>query len=62
MLEQINPDVFKAFEESGFFPVFRTGNPFSAMGLDQRLEQHNKALKGDGGAVHLTENDAKLQR
>ena len=32
------------------------------MGLDQRQEQHNKGVKGEGGAIGLTEDEDKLWR
>ena len=32
------------------------------MGLDQRHEQQNKDVKGDGGFLGLTENEEKLRR
>ena len=34
----------------------KTGRAFSAMAIDQAHEQNNAAVKGDGGAVGLTEN------
>ena len=40
----------------------KTGRAFSAMAIDQAHEQNNAAVKGDGGAVGLTENPAALQR
>ena len=32
------------------------------MGIDQRHEQLNKNLKGDGGMIGLTEDEEKLRR
>ena len=32
------------------------------MGLDQRQEQHDKDVKGEGGAIGLTEDEDKLSR
>ena len=61
-LHTSNPDVYQAFNNSGCFVVARTKNPFSSMGLDQRHEQHNKDLKGDGGILGLTEHEEKLRR
>ena len=61
-LHTSNPDVYQASNDSGCFVVARTKNPFSSMGLDQRHEQHNKDLKGDGGILGLTEHEEKLRR
>ena len=36
--------------------VQKTGHTFSSMALDQTHEQLNEVIKGDGGAVGLTEN------
>ena len=60
MLEITNANVYEAFDEFGCFVVSRTKKPFSSMGLDQRHEQHNKDVKGDGGALGLTEDEEKL--
>ena len=54
--------VYQAFSEFGCFVASRTKNPFSAMGLDQRHEQHNKDVKGDGGLLGLTKDEEKLQQ
>ena len=40
----------------------KTGHVFSSMALDQNHEQLDEAIKGDGGAVGLTENPAALLR
>ena len=47
---------------NGSFAVSHTKNSFSAMGIDQRHEQLNKDVKGDGGIICLTEDEEKLQR
>jgi len=36
--------------------VQKTNRPFSAIPVDQAHEQNNPAIKGDGGAVGLTDN------
>jgi len=36
--------------------VQKTNRPFSATPVDQAQEQNNAAIKGDGGAVGLTDN------
>ena len=35
---------------------------FSSIALNQNHEQENKVIKGDGGAVCLTDNPAALKR
>jgi hypothetical protein len=62
MLPATNPDIYQAFQELGCFVVWRTRNSFSSMGLDQRNEQQNKDVKGDGGFLGLTENEEELRR
>ena len=62
MLENTNFGVYEAFNEFGCFVVSRSKRPFSSMGLDQRHEQHNKDIKGDGGILGSTEDQDKLQR
>ena len=59
MLQDTCPTIYDAFLNSGNFVVSRTQNPFSAMGIDYRHEQLNKDVKGDGGAIGLTEDDDK---
>ena len=54
-LPSTNPEVFHLFSEFGDFVVSRTGNPFSAIGVDHRHKQLNKDVKGNGGMVGLTE-------
>ena len=62
VLDETDPEVLTEFLINGNFVVSRTRNPFSAMGIDQRHEQLNKDVKGDGGAVGLTENEDMLRR
>ena len=56
-----HPNVFQQFS-SGSFVVHKTKRPFSAIALDHAHEQENASIKGDGGAVGLTENPAALRR
>jgi hypothetical protein len=56
-----HPDVYEKFT-SGFFVVHKTRKRFSAMALDQAHEQENAVVKGEGGAVGLTENPGALKR
>lgn len=56
-----HPVVFQQFT-SGSFVVHKTKRPFSSIALDHAHEQENASIKGDGGAVGLTENPAALRR
>lgn len=46
----------------GKFVYQKSARPFSKMALDQAHEQNNAVIKGDGGAVGLTESPAALRR
>ena len=51
------PDSIRSeFDERGHWVLSKTGNPFSAIAIDQAHEQENKKVKTTGGAVGLTEN------
>lgn len=56
-----HPEVFKQFCE-GAFVVQKTSRTFSTIALDQAHEQCNALVKGDGGAVGLTNNPNGLRR
>ncbi|KAJ8396338.1 hypothetical protein AAFF_G00019150 [Aldrovandia affinis] len=56
-----HPSVYAQFL-AGNFTVKKTTHAFSAIALDQAHEQNNALVKGDGGAVGLTENPAALRR
>ncbi|KAK3736761.1 hypothetical protein QZH41_008001 [Actinostola sp. cb2023] len=60
-IEKTNPAVAKEFE-SGHFVVKKSIRAFSKIPLDHAHEQNNKCIKGDGGAVGLTENSSELLR
>ncbi|EDO31790.1 predicted protein [Nematostella vectensis] len=60
-LDMKAPDVARAFRE-GLFAVTKTSRRFSAIAIDQAQEQNNALVKGDGGAVSLTENTNALRR
>ena len=60
-LEDKHPDVFAEFM-AGNFTVKKTTHAFAALAIDQAHEQNNASVKGDGGAVGLTENPAALRR
>ena len=60
-LSETHPVIYKEFV-AGTFVAHKTNRPFFAMALDQAHEQANVNVKGDGGAVGLTENPNALQR
>ena len=60
-LDQSNPQVYQAFKNDGNFVISRTANQFSSMGIDQ-CHELNKLVKGDGGAIGLTEDEDKLRK
>ena len=53
--------VYSEFQ-NGKFVVQRSTHYFSCMAMDQSHEQLNKSIKGEGGAVGLTEDPAALRR
>ena len=53
--------VAEAFKE-GLFMITKTPRRFSGIAIDQTQEQNNALVKGDGGAVGLTENANALRR
>lgn len=60
-LKQSHPDIYAEFM-NGKFVVKKTRHAFSAIAIDQAHEQNNACVKGDGGAIGLTENPAALRR
>ena len=56
-----HPDVFTEFS-NGHFTVQKTKRMCSAIPLDQAHEQNNAYVKGDGGAIGLTDNATALRR
>jgi len=60
-LKQLHPHVYAEFLK-GNFVVKKSKRAFSALAIDQAHEQNNASVKGDGGAVGLTENPAALRR
>ena len=60
-LAEKHPDVAAKFH-MGHFTFKKTRHAFSAIALDQAHEQNNAMVKGDGGAVGLTENPSALRR
>ena len=60
-LEKEIPSLAAEFQ-SGHFVVQKSHRAFSSIAIDQAHEQNNKIIKGDGGAVGLTENPSQLLR
>ena len=61
LIETIHPMMALEFKK-GHFAVHKTERMFSAIAIDQAHEQNNKVIKGDGGAVGLTEDASALRR
>ena len=61
MLRDKHPGIFAEFCK-GKFTVNKTQRPFSRTALGESHEQNNAWVKGDGGAVGLTENSSALLR
>ena len=60
-LSLTHPSVYQHFT-SGAFVVNKSARAFSSIALDHAHEQANASIKGDGGAVGLTENPHALRR
>ena len=60
-LEKQHQEVAREFHK-GNFVVHKSRRDFSAMAIDQAHEQNNAAIKGDGGAIGLTEDPGTLRR
>jgi len=60
-LEQMHPEVYTEFSR-GHFAVRKTEKTFSTMAIDQAHEQNNAVIKGDEGAIGLTEDQTALTR
>ena len=60
-LNNVAPDVDSQFKQ-GRFVVNKTSKNFSSIPIDHAHEQNNALVKGEGGAVGLTENPSALRR
>ena len=60
-LSEKHPEIASEFN-TGHFTAQKTVRPFSAIALDQAQEQVNACIKGDGGAVSLTDDPNALRR
>ena len=54
-LEKMYPEVAKEFHD-GNCVMYMTARKFPAKAIDQAYKQNNAVIKGDGGAVDLTED------
>lgn len=61
LLPQTHPDIYEEFKK-GSFVAIKSNRDFSNIALDQAHEQENCCIKGDGGAVGLTESPEALRR
>ena len=60
-LEEDDPETWNSLK-SGAFVVAKSDIPFSHLFIDQALEQEMKKLKGHGGIVGLSRDEAALDR
>ena len=60
-VEQHHPQLAKEFQ-MGNFVVHKSEREYSVMSIDQAHEQANAVIKGDGGAIGLTEDPSALRR
>jgi hypothetical protein len=60
-LQREHPEIYAEFDK-GNFTVRKTDNKFSNIAIDQAHEQNNAIVKGDGGAIGLTEDPVALRR
>lgn len=60
-LQTTHPDIYQEFEK-GNFAIRKTESKFLNIAIDQAHEQNNAIVKGDGGAIGLTEDPDALRR
>lgn len=60
-LEEAHPQLVAEFH-SGKFVVHKSNLEFSALDIDQAHEQAHAVIKGDGGAIGVTEDPSALRR
>ena len=60
-LDEKHPQIAEVFH-AGKFVVHKTGRNFLGMVIDQAHEQANAIIKGDGGAISITEDPSALRR
>ena len=60
-LDERAPHIAYAFR-AGKFVIHKTDRHFSGMAFDQAHQQANAVIKGDGGAIGITEDPSALRR
>ena len=60
-LDERYPHIAYAFR-AGKFVIHKTDRHFSVMAFDQAHQQANAVIKGDGGAIGITEDPSALKR
>lgn len=60
-LQTTHPGIYQEFEKENF-AVRNTECKFPNIAIDQAHEQNNAIVKGDGGAIGLTEDPAASRR
>lgn len=60
-LQTTHPGIYQEFEKENFADR-KTESKFPNIAIDQAHEQNNAFVKGDGGAIGLTEDPAALRR
>ena len=60
-LQKRRPEVYQELVK-GAFTVRKSCRSFSAIAIDQTHEQNNPLVKGDGGAIGLTESPEALRQ
>jgi len=61
-MERLRESIQKEFEECGHWVIQKIIRRFSAMPIDQTLEQNNEVVKSTGGAVGLIENPSTFRK
>lgn len=56
-----HPEIAKEFHK-GNFVVHTNERKFTGLSIDQDHEQNNAVIKGEGGAIPLTEDESALRR
>lgn len=60
-LERLHIEATKEFHQ-GNVVVHKSAKKFSGMAIDQAHEPNDTVIKGDGGAIRLTNDPGKLRR
>ena len=58
-MKRLPESIKEAFDQANF-TAKKTSRTFSAMGIDQAHEQNNRAVKVDGGAIGIMDNESAL--